>query len=68
MVVADAKLNFDDNAEYRQKQIFTKRDYTQEDPREVRQSLTKSSLANIVGGVKTTYHSASRSGLLQVTF
>jgi succinyl-CoA synthetase beta subunit len=35
VVAADAKLNFDDNAEYRQKQVFTKRDYTQEDPREV---------------------------------
>jgi hypothetical protein len=35
IVAADAKLNFDDNAEYRQKQIFAKRDYTQEDPREV---------------------------------
>ena len=35
VVAADAKLNFDDNAEYRQKQIFAKRDLTQEDPREV---------------------------------
>ncbi len=35
IVAADAKLNFDDNAEYRQKQIFAKRDYTQEDAREV---------------------------------
>lgn len=35
VVVADAKLNFDDNAEFRQKQIFSKRDYTQEDAREV---------------------------------
>lgn len=36
VIAADAKLNFDDNAEYRQKQIFAKRDLTQEDPREVR--------------------------------
>ena len=35
VVAADAKLNFDDNAEYRQKQIFAQRDLTQEDPREV---------------------------------
>jgi len=31
----DAKLNFDDNAQYRQKELFGLRDYTQEDPREV---------------------------------
>lgn len=33
--VSDCKLNFDDNAEYRQKAIFAQRDQTQEDPREV---------------------------------
>lgn len=31
----DAKLNFDDNAEFRQKEIFTQRDTSQIDPREV---------------------------------
>ncbi len=31
----DAKLNFDDNAEFRQKDIFALRDTSQEDPREV---------------------------------
>jgi len=35
VVVCDAKVNFDDNAEYRQSSIFAKRDTTQEDPREV---------------------------------
>eukprot|EP00522_Entomoneis_paludosa_P015087 CAMPEP_0172461062 /NCGR_PEP_ID=MMETSP1065-20121228/39284_1 /TAXON_ID=265537 /ORGANISM="Amphiprora paludosa, Strain CCMP125" /LENGTH=431 /DNA_ID=CAMNT_0013216267 /DNA_START=73 /DNA_END=1368 /DNA_ORIENTATION=+ len=35
IVVCDAKVNFDDNAEYRQKDIFARRDTTQEDPREV---------------------------------
>jgi succinyl-CoA synthetase beta subunit len=30
----DAKINFDDNAEYRQKEIFKLRDWTQEDPRD----------------------------------
>ena len=34
----DAKLNFDDNAEYRQKDIFSMRDYSQEDEREVKAS------------------------------
>ncbi|KAI9227828.1 MAG: beta subunit of succinyl-CoA synthetase [Piptocephalis tieghemiana] len=31
----DAKLNFDDNASFRQKDVFALRDTTQEDPREV---------------------------------
>ncbi|KAI4301065.1 hypothetical protein L6164_034382 [Bauhinia variegata] len=35
LVAADAKLNFDDNAAYRQKEIFALRDTSQEDPREV---------------------------------
>lgn len=35
LIAADAKLNFDDNAEYRQKELFAMRDPTQEDPREV---------------------------------
>jgi succinyl-CoA synthetase beta subunit len=35
MMAADAKLNFDDNAAFRQKEIFAMRDTTQEDPREV---------------------------------
>lgn len=32
----DAKLNFDDNAAFRQQEIFALRDKTQEDPREVK--------------------------------
>ncbi|GAX10691.1 succinyl-CoA synthetase beta subunit [Fistulifera solaris] len=35
IVVCDAKVNFDDNAEFRQTGIFARRDTTQEDPREV---------------------------------
>lgn len=35
VMVCDAKLNFDDNAEFRQKDVFSHRDRTQEDPREV---------------------------------
>ena len=31
----DAKIRFDDNAEFRQKAIFDQRDLTQEDPLEV---------------------------------
>uniref|UniRef100_A0A8C9GYH0 succinate--CoA ligase (GDP-forming) n=1 Tax=Piliocolobus tephrosceles TaxID=591936 RepID=A0A8C9GYH0_9PRIM len=35
VLCCDAKLNFDDNAEYRQKKIFEKRDLTQEDNIEI---------------------------------
>lgn len=35
LVAADAKLGFDDNASFRQKELFGKRDQTQEDSREV---------------------------------
>eukprot|EP00934_Nitzschia_sp_Nitz4_P005276 Nitzschia sp. Nitz4//scaffold141_size107518//20232//21819//NITZ4_004267-RA/size107518-augustus-gene-0.79-mRNA-1//1//CDS//3329536261//5266//frame0 len=38
IVVSDAKINFDSNAEYRQTSIFSKRDYSQEDSREVEAS------------------------------
>ena len=38
IVVADAKINFDDNAAFRQSDIFAKRDYSQEDAREVEAS------------------------------
>eukprot|EP00339_Tiarina_fusa_P017795 CAMPEP_0117020002 /NCGR_PEP_ID=MMETSP0472-20121206/15260_1 /TAXON_ID=693140 ORGANISM="Tiarina fusus, Strain LIS" /NCGR_SAMPLE_ID=MMETSP0472 /ASSEMBLY_ACC=CAM_ASM_000603 /LENGTH=400 /DNA_ID=CAMNT_0004725091 /DNA_START=152 /DNA_END=1354 /DNA_ORIENTATION=- len=34
----DAKVNFDDNAAFRQKEIFSMRDYSQEDEREVKAS------------------------------
>jgi len=38
VVVCDAKVNFDDNAEFRNKDIHAKRDTTQEDSREVEAS------------------------------
>lgn len=38
IVVCDAKVNFDDNAEYRHPTIFARRDTTQEDSREVEAS------------------------------
>ena len=38
LIAADAKMNFDDNAAFRQKAIFDMRDASQEDPREVRAS------------------------------
>ena len=33
LMAADAKLGFDDNAAFRQKELFAKRDSSQEDPR-----------------------------------
>ena len=33
LIAADAKLGFDDNAAFRQKELFAKRDTSQEDPR-----------------------------------
>ena len=35
MVCFDAKINFDDNAEYRQKDIFAMDDNSETDPREL---------------------------------
>ena len=35
VLAMDAKINFDSNAEYRQKDIFALRDWSQEDEREV---------------------------------
>ena len=35
LMCADTKLNFDDNAAFRQKDVFAQRDSSQEDPREV---------------------------------
>jgi len=35
LIAADAKIGFDDNAEFRHKDIFAQRDHTQEDSREV---------------------------------
>lgn len=35
VICSDAKFNFDDNADFRQGEIFAQRDFSQEDPREV---------------------------------
>jgi succinyl-CoA synthetase beta subunit len=36
VVCMDAKINFDDNAQFRQTEVFQMRDTTQEDEREVK--------------------------------
>jgi succinyl-CoA synthetase beta subunit len=33
LIAADAKIGFDDNAEFRQQELFALRDESQEDPR-----------------------------------
>ena len=38
VICMDAKINFDDNSFYRQKEVFAHRDWSQEDEREVRAS------------------------------
>lgn len=38
VVCVDAKINFDDNASFRHKDVYEQRDLSQEDPREVRAS------------------------------
>lgn len=35
VISVDAKLNFDDNAKFRQKKVFDMEDVTESDPREV---------------------------------
>ena len=41
VVCLDAKVNFDDNAAFRQKEIFAMRDMSQEDTREVQRFIEK---------------------------
>lgn len=38
VVCMDCKMNFDDNAAFRQKEIFAQRDWSQEDERDVKAS------------------------------
>ncbi|KAL7664465.1 Succinate-CoA ligase subunit beta [[Candida] zeylanoides] len=57
VLAMDAKLGFDDNAEFRQKEVFSWRDTTQEDPQEVEAAKyglnfikLDGNIANIVNG------------------
>lgn len=51
LVAADAKINFDDNAAYRQKEIFVLRDESQEDPREVTASKADLNYIGLTGEI-----------------
>ena len=47
----DAKINFDDNAAFRQKEVFALRDTTMEDPREVAASLFNLNYVGLDGNI-----------------
>ncbi|PVD18655.1 hypothetical protein C0Q70_21205 [Pomacea canaliculata] len=47
----DAKINFDDNAAYRQKEIFSLRDWTQEDERDHRAALADLNYIGLEGNI-----------------
>lgn len=51
VVVCDAKINFDDNAEFRQGKIFVHRDRSQEDPREVEASKHDLNYIGLTGNI-----------------
>jgi succinyl-CoA synthetase beta subunit len=48
----DAKLGFDDNAEFRQKDIFDLRDVSQEDPDEVEAAKSGLNFIKLDGNVR----------------
>ena len=47
----DAKINFDENASFRQKEIFAQRDTTMEDPREVEASKADLNYIGLDGNI-----------------
>jgi succinyl-CoA synthetase beta subunit len=51
VVCIDAKINFDDNAAFRQKEIFDFRDTTEEDPREVAASAYNLNYIGMSGNI-----------------
>ena len=50
-MICDGKLNFDDNAEFRQKDVFDYRDTTQEDPREVEAAKADLNFIGLTGNI-----------------
>jgi len=51
VICADAKINFDDNSDFRQKELFELRDETQEDSREVRAKRSNLSYIGLDGNI-----------------
>jgi succinyl-CoA synthetase beta subunit len=71
VLAMDAKLNFDDNAEFRQKEVFSWRDTSQEDADEVKAAeyvvfpkLNSKELTFRIGRVSTSSSSTATSGVL----
>eukprot|EP00919_Chromeraceae_sp_WS-2016_P010506 GHVR01024536.1.p1 GENE.GHVR01024536.1~~GHVR01024536.1.p1 ORF type:complete len:444 (+),score=103.55 GHVR01024536.1:23-1333(+) len=50
-IVCDAKVNYDDNASYRQEALFSLRDVSQEDPREVHASRFDLNYVGLEGSI-----------------
>jgi len=51
VIAIDAKVNFDDNASFRQPDVFKMRDISQEDPREVRASKSELNYIGLDGNI-----------------
>jgi succinyl-CoA synthetase beta subunit len=51
VLAMDAKLNFDDNADFRQKEVFEWRDVTQEDPEEVKAATSGLNFIKLDGDI-----------------
>ncbi|KAJ4350531.1 succinate--CoA ligase beta chain [Didymosphaeria variabile] len=51
VLAMDAKLNFDDNADFRQKEVFEWRDVTQEDPDEVKAATSGLNFIKLDGDI-----------------
>ncbi|KAF8820329.1 putative succinate-Coenzyme A ligase, beta subunit [Cardiosporidium cionae] len=51
ILACDAKINFDDNAEFRQKELFDLRDFSQEDAREVAAQLHHLNYVGLSGNI-----------------
>merc|ERR1712137_1166071 len=55
VLAMDAKLNFDDNADFRQKEVFDWRDITQEDPEEVKAAKVGLNFIKLNGGAPANF-------------
>ncbi len=51
VVCMDAKINFDDNAQYRQEEIFKLRDWAQEDKRDVEAARAGINYIGLTGSI-----------------
>lgn len=55
VIAVDAKLNFDDNARFRQKEIFAMDDDSESDPREVEASKYNLNYISMTGNIGLVY-------------